>query len=161
VSPIFITIATTMLHGIAPTGDVLSRAQIAETAAVAAAHAEGEATQDRDARIAFVFSFLEGGWYASPKGLNDSGSACGTMQPHVGEWASVLPAEWTCKALRGDITLGMRAGLRILHFLEAKCGSMAAAIGSYATGGACRADMRLVRTRCEMAGLTSKCEMKP
>lgn len=160
-SPIFTAIAIALLHRTPPPSDPLwARASIAETAAVEAARAESSVTWERDARIAFVFAYLEAGWSASPKGSSDRGEACGSMQVHARQWASLLPVAWTCAVIRSDLVIGMRAGLLVMHHLEGHCGSLARAVGAYATG-ACNADLRVVRDRCVLAGLTPKCEAKP
>ena len=108
-------------------------------------------------RAAYVWSFYESGWYASPVGPNDKGGACGVLQIHVSSlpkgW---IPPEWTCAAVRKDRVLGYRAGLRVLRRLVDRCGSLRGGLHAYSTTGACPAPaappIRVVLERCKVAG---------
>ena len=110
-------------------------------------------------RVAFVWSYFEAGWQADPRGSNDHGSSCGTMQVSVAQWADVLPESWTCAAMRADRVLGFRAGFLVLHHLRGVCGALDGALRAYATGS-CSRGADLVARRCLRAGLTSTCEVK-
>lgn len=159
-SSVFAAILSSLLHGSSADSTTLARASAAETAVRTAALAESPpALRDRDARIMFVVGYVEGDWYASPRGSSDAGRACGGAQVHVRFWSSLLDPRWTCAILRSDLTLGYRAGLRVIHALEKKCGSPGRALGAFRTG-TCR-ESSVTHAMCLAAGIGESCEVKP
>lgn len=132
---------------------VEARAKAAHVAAESALALEGLEGEELAAwsRRLWGWSYWESAWHPSPPGSNDNGAACGIMQVHFPER---LLAGATCDAVRKDAVLGYRVGYRLLKELVAKCGSLDAALGAYATGQ-CRPKMQLVRWRCQR--LSDKC----
>lgn len=124
----------------------------------------GEAGMEQCGRVAMVMGHFESANQANPKGSNDKGGACGSMQVHVSSvpegW---LPKEWTCAALRADRELGYRAGLRVVRRLWDKCGSLGAGLSAFAMHGECppinpatgkRYVLMLIQSRCHKGGVT-------
>jgi len=93
------------------------------------------------ARLLFVWSYFESGWRAAA--LGDGGQSCGVMQTNK-MWSD-------CSAVRKDIRASYRTGLRIMRLAVARCGSLNAALGMYASGR-CLPGVALVRHRCAISG---------
>lgn len=150
-----VAITTALLRMALPkTGALADRAQSAAADLELALAVESEpSSRDRDRRLAWVWSYYESSWRTDPEGSNDQGAACGVMQVHASELVGVLPAEWTCRKLRTDRVLGYRAGLRTLHHLETKCGSLEAALGAFSGNGTCARGFGLVHRRARIAGV--------
>jgi len=149
-----------------PEGEVMKRAaKAAEAAAYIVSYRIGDvknptnALRQREtwARIMFVFAYYEASWYASPKGSNDEGRACGVLQVHNPE---KYVTGYDCKSVRGSLEKGFDVGLALMMRLEKQCGSKKAALTAYATDGACHNwTLPLVVKRCKEAGLTEECEL--
>jgi hypothetical protein len=83
-----VAITTALLHGPLPAGPIAERAEAAAADLELALAAESpQELRDRDRRLAWVFAYLEGGWYVAPPGSSDHGASCGTMQTWAG-WSS-------------------------------------------------------------------------
>lgn len=124
-----------------------------------------EKTQEAEGRAALVWNRYEANFEENPmpsvKGANDDGHACGPMQVHPEYYPAGALEGITCKEMRTDFRLGMRAGLLAIRYFEDKCGSLAAALTAYSMRGVCPKGwtLGLVEKRCTEAGLTKKCEM--
>ena len=104
-------------------------------------------------RVAFVWSFYESAWWASPPGSNDKGAACGVLQVHSPEL--FVPGA-TCGGLRADRRLGYRVGLLAMRHFVATCGGLRAGLTAYSTTGTCPKKgwtIRLVVDRLALAGV--------
>ena len=112
--------------------------------------------QEKRARVAYVWAFHESGWQANPKGSNDQGAAAGLFQVHVMSVPKgVLPEGFTASGIRADIGMGAEAGLRLIKYLEEKCGSLRAGMTAFSTNGSCPTKgwtITLVTRRCAEAG---------
>lgn len=116
------------------------------------------------ARVLLVFGFFEGSWYASPKGDNDAGTACGVMQVHDPQ---LLVEGATCKKVRASMDLGYEVGLRLILREEEKCGSLGASLTMFAMGpykdpktGKLTCPpfvLPAISKRCKIAGLSAEC----
>jgi hypothetical protein len=142
--------------------------------AVASKLTQNPVERDAWVKIAFTWAGYESGWHPSPKGSNDDGAACGVLQVHVGEVISMLEPGMpgiTCKKVRASLDLGVEAGLRVMLYFEAQCGSKAAAMTAFSTNGLCPVyenpvtkvktgwTLPIVKKRCKLAGLTDECRM--
>jgi len=116
------------------------------------------------ARLLLVFGFFEGSWYASPKGDNDAGTACGVLQVHAPQ---LLVEGATCTKVRASMDLGYEVGLRLILREEDKCGSLGASLTMFAMGPwfdpktkkfSCPPFvLPAIQKRCKIAGLTADC----
>lgn len=120
-------------------------ALVAVEAALAAEGVEGEELGTWARRL-WGWSYWESSWQSDPKGSNDNGSACGTLQVHGPER---LLSGATCAAVRKSAVLGYRVGYRLMRELVTTCGSVERALGAYATGQ-CGGAPQLVRRRCKL-----------
>ena len=157
-SPLLVTILSSLLHGAAPSAALATRADAAEKAVHAAVLAESPpALRDRDTKIMLVFGYRESGFTSPPA---DAGRhpQCGVVQVKADLWSHVLGA-WDCAALRGDMVIGFRSGLRVLHAYEKQYGFVGA-LNAYVTG---RGERRthLAYNRCVDAGLGNLCGAEP
>ncbi len=92
------------------------------------------------ARLIATWSFFESGWNVGA--LGDGGQSCGVMQTN---------RMWTpCARARSSAKEGYRAGLRVLAYYLNRCGTLARALGGYATGE-CTTGVQLVKRRCALA----------
>jgi hypothetical protein len=149
-------IATAIASFAHPNEETLARINSAAADLLFVTEEIPEEHRDALTRVAFEYAGEEAGFYASPAGSNDSGSACGVLQVH---WPEVDVKGATCDAVRADRKLGFRVGLLRMHRLWSKCGSLAAGLNAYSTNGTCTKQpiLSLVRNRCQRAGLTRDC----
>jgi hypothetical protein len=116
------------------------------------------------AKIALVFGFYEGSWYADPPGDNDAGLACGVLQVH--DPHTIIPGA-TCKKVRKDLDLGYEVGIQLILNSEEKCGSLGSALTMFAMGPVHNKKtgkwecpnfiLPMISKRCVAAGLTKEC----
>jgi hypothetical protein len=116
------------------------------------------------AKLALVFGFYEGSWYADPPGDNDTGQACGVLQVHNPH--TIIPGA-TCKKVRKDLDLGYEVGIQLILDHEERCGSLGSALTMYAMGPIHNKDsgkwecpkfiLPMISKRCVAAGLSKEC----
>lgn len=145
------------------TDPALGRANRAYDAALEACKLEHPKATDPEHRVCakriWGKAFFESSW--TPGAIGDcidpkvrtvtTCKAFGIMQVWNPEKS---PVEITRKAILEDTSgvTGFRAGLRVLDFAIAKCGSVASGFGFYATGKVCGGAAALVRRECKMMG---------
>lgn len=116
------------------------------------------------AKLALVFGYYEGSWYADPPGDNDAGKACGVMQVH--DPHTILEGA-TCKKVRASLDLGYEVGIRLILDHEERCGSLGSALTMYAMGPVLdpatkkwmcpKFILPMISKRCVAAGLSKEC----